>query len=379
MTNVLEGRLLLEAGLVHGQVVIEDGVIRSVLTDTASFERQSTRLDHDEILAPGFIDIQINGAFGKEFKTDIDAVEVVSDRLPQFGTTAFCATVTTIAKDSYRDHLAGLRVSASRARGARFLGFHLEGPALNPDKVGAQSADLLVSPEDLDIHEYLDSAVRIVTLAPELPGSRDFIDALIATDVRVGVGHSTIAYDELVELFDPAHMVIVHAFNAMSDLNSRKPGIIGAVLDRDDYYASVIADRIHVSDPSLRILWKAKVDKTKLIAITDGSAVTGLDVGTHTIGARTIEKRSDRAVLQGTETLVGSTLTLDVAVRNLKEVTGCTAAEALACVTHNPARFLGLEGEVGRLAVGARADIVVLTEDLRVQRTIVDGRTVWER
>ena len=376
---MLEGSLLLNTGVVHAQAKLDGDRIAAVTTDPTKFEEATDRLPDGHVLSPGFIDIQINGAFGKEFKTDTDAVARVAPRLPEFGTTAFCATVTTMALGNYQDHLASLRKTSRGVTGARFLGFHLEGPALNPAKVGAQSADLLVEPDELKLDGYLDEATRIVTLAPELPGSEDLIARLTGRGVRIGVGHSLIDYDALLGIFDPEHMVIVHAFNAMSDLNSRKPGVIGAALDRDDYWVSVIADRIHVSDPSLRILWKAKRDKSKIIGITDGSAVTGLPVGLHQIGSRSIEKREDRAVLEGTETLVGSTLTLDAAARNLRQVTGCTVAEALRCVSRNPAAFLGLEEEVGRIAPGAYADLVVLDENLRVQRTMVGGNIVWER
>jgi N-acetylglucosamine-6-phosphate deacetylase len=371
--------MLLDAGIAHGQVTVERDRIVAVTTEANDFEAATHTLEEGEVLSPGFVDIQINGAFGKEFKTDADAVGHIASRLPEFGTTAFCPTVTTMPRDKYREHLAALRVSSHDSPGSRFLGFHLEGPALNPSKVGAQSADLLVEPRDLALDEYLDEAVRIVTLAPELAGADSLISEFLGQDIRVGVGHSVIDYDGLTRVFQPDRMMIVHAFNAMADLNSRKPGVIGAALDCDDFWVSVIADRIHVSDPSLRILWKAKLDKSKLIGITDGSAVTGLPVGTHQIGTRSIEKREDRAVLEGTETLVGSTLTLDAAARNLRTVTGCGVADALRCVTQNPAVFLGREKEIGRIAPGAYADFALLDSDLYVRETIVGGETVWVR
>lgn len=377
--RTFEGRLLLDHGVVTGQITIEGSRITRVVTEPARFSAATDVLPKGHVLSPGFIDVQINGAFGREFKTDRDAVSHVSDRLPEFGTTAFCATVTTMRVDSYGTHLAQLVEDAGGANGARFLGFHLEGPALNAEKVGAQAANLLTLPADLVLDDYIDNSVRIVTLAPELDGAGKFIDDLVSRGVKVGVGHSMISYEDLVALFDPANMMIVHAYNAMADLNSRRPGVIGAALDRSDYYTSVIADRIHVSDPSLRILWNAKTDKSKLISITDGSAVTGLPVGIHRVGSRSIEKRVDRAVLEGTETLVGSTLTLDAAARNLRHVTQCTTAEALHCMTINPARFLGIDGEFGALIEGARADLVILDEDLVVQQTYVDGKLAWDR
>jgi N-acetylglucosamine-6-phosphate deacetylase len=376
---VIEGRMILTDAVVEGQVHLDGNVIEDVVTDHDKFKPASVRLAPNHALAPGFIDIQINGAFGKEFKSDRDAVSSISAGLPEFGTTAFCPTVTTMASDHYASWLDRLAADLSRADGAIPLGFHLEGPALNPAKAGAQNADWLKTPDELAATVYGRDDLRILTLAPELSGAWTLAAKLIERGVRVGVGHSLIEYDEMVSSFDPEHMVVVHAFNAMADLNSRKPGVIGAVLDRDDYYCSVIADRIHVSDPTLRILWKAKRDKSKIIGITDGSAVTGLGVGIHQIGSRSIEKREDRAVLEGTETLVGSTLTLDAAIRNLLTVTDCSVPEAVACVTRNPATLLGCGDTKGSIVRGADADLVTLDSSLRVVSTMIGGRTVWNK
>ena len=329
------------------------------------------------MIAPGFIDVQINGAFGKEFKSDTDAIPAVCRGLPKFGTTSFCPTVTTKPFSEYADHLEQLRALASGASGAKWIGFHLEGPFLNPGKVGAQAADLMMEPTGCDLSSYLSEDVRIVTLSPELSGGKEFISELIGRDLRVGVGHSLVSYEELIDVFDPERMMIVHVYNAMSDLNSRSPGVLGAALDRDDFYCSIIADGIHVSTPSVRVFWKCKQDKSKVMFITDGSAVAGLDEGVHQIGTRTIEKRADRAVLEGTETLVGSILTLNVAVRNMIEFTGCSVHEAIACASLNPARYLGISEVTGALREGLAADIAILDSNFDVTRTYVDGNQVW--
>ena len=163
-----------------------------------------------------------------------------------------------------------------------------------------------------------------MTLSPELTGAPALIAKLTSLGKRVGVGHTLASYDALIDIFNPDRMMVVHVFNAMADLNSREPGVIGAALDRDDFYCSIIMDRIHVSDPTARIFWKSKFDKSKVLCITDGAAVSGLDIGVYQIGSRSIEKRHDRAVLEGTDTLVGSTLTPNLAAKNLRDVTGCT-------------------------------------------------------
>lgn len=377
MTETIQGNLVLSDGVIPGQLVMRQGKIEKIIKCESSFLPDAQKVPNDHLIAPGFIDLQINGAFGKEFKSDVGAIRAVCQGLPKFGTTSFCPTVTTKPFSDYPMYLKQLKDIASDASGAKWIGFHLEGPFLNPGKVGAQAADLMMEPADCDLSSYLSEDVRIVTLSPELRGGREFISALLDRGVRIGVGHSLISYDELVEVFDPARMMIVHVYNAMSDLNSRKPGVLGAALDRDDFYCSIIADGIHVSTPSVRIFWKCKKDKSKVMFITDGSAVAGLDEGIHQIGTRSIEKRADRAVLEGTETLVGSILTLNVAVRNMIEFTGCSTHEAINCASLNPARYLGVSDAIGELREGLAADIAILDRNFDVVRTYVNGSLVW--
>ncbi|MCO6185201.1 N-acetylglucosamine-6-phosphate deacetylase [Rhizobium sp. L1K21] len=377
MTETIQGNLALPDRIVHGQVVIRDGRISKIIDTESSFVDGATRIPDDHLIAPGFIDVQINGAFGKEFKSDADAIPVVCQGLPKFGTTSFCPTVTTKPFLEYPSHLRQLKAAAAGAGGAKWIGFHLEGPFLNPGKVGAQAADLMMEPIDCDLSSYVNDDVRIVTFSPELDGGEQFIKDLVDRGLRVGVGHSLISYEDLVGVFDASRMMIVHVYNAMSDLNSRNPGVLGAALDRDDYFCSIIADGIHVSPPSVRVFWKCKQDKSKVMFITDGSAVAGLDEGIHQIGTRSIEKRPDRAVLEGTETLVGSILTLNVAVRNMIEFTGCPTYEAINCASRNPAQYLGLSEETGELREGLAADIAILDSDFNVTRTYVNGKQVW--
>lgn len=378
MTDIIEGTLALSDELKRGQVHIKDGLILEIRTDEKTFQSGADRFPDNHIICPGFIDIQINGAFGKEFKSDTDAIDVARRGLPKFGTTSFCPTVTTKPYSEYPEHLALLKSASMGGNGAKWIGFHLEGPFLNPGKVGAQAADLMKEPTGCELREYITDDVKIVTLSPELDGSKAFIGELLDRGIKVGVGHSLISYEDILDVFDPNNMMIVHVYNAMSDLNSRNPGVIGAALERDDYYCSIIADGIHVSPPSVRIFWKCKTDKSKVMFITDGSAVAGLDEGIHQIGTRSIEKRRDRAVLEGTETLVGSILTLNVAIRNMVKFTGCAIHDAVNCATRNPARYLGISDKTGELRTGLSADIAVLTPDFDVTHTFVDGKKVWE-
>lgn len=379
MREVIQGNLVLSDRVAVGQVTFKNGRIERVELDQTNFVTPTITTERGEIICPGFIDIQINGAFGKEFKSDTDGIREVAPKLPEFGVTSFCPTVTTMEFDRYRAHLSDLSKIGARSSGSRVLGLHLEGPFLNAKKVGAQSSSLLKMPEEVDQDLFLMPEIGIVTLAPELPGAVAFIDKLIKASKVVGIGHSTIGYDELLGIFKSDQMMIVHVFNAMSDLNSRNPGVVGAALNNDAYYCSIIADLVHVSPAVLNIFWKSKSDKSRIIAISDGSAVMGLSPGTYNIGARQIDRKDDRAVLHQTDTLVGSILTMDQAIRNIISVTGCNVHEAVNCVTRNPAKLLGRASDVGDIAVGCFADFVVLAEDLRVSRSYIGGHVSWSR
>jgi N-acetylglucosamine-6-phosphate deacetylase len=376
-TSVIEGWLVLPDRVDFGQLSIRDGRIAAVTFDRTNFVNADTIVDPQHFVSPGFIDLQINGAFGKEFKTDIDAINVVTEGLPQFGTTSICPTITTRDLASYPSHLTELKQHSKGHKGCKVLGFHLEGPFLNPKKVGAQNATLLKAPSECDYKTYAISDVTMVTLSPELAGATEFISALIADGKKVGVGHSLIEYDALTEVFDPQNMLIVHVFNAMEPLQSRSPGVVGAALDRNDYYVSIIADGVHLDPAVVRIVWKCKQDRRRLIAITDGSAVTGMPPGVHSIGSRRIAKLDDRAVLDGTSTLVGSILTQNIAARNLCAFTDCSISDAVNTVSLNPATFLGIENQIGQIKAGNAADLVIHDSNFEVLSTYVDGQVVW--
>jgi len=379
MTRVIEGKLVLPDEVVLGQIRIIEGEIATVTSAVADFVEPQLRVPPDQFISPGFIDLQINGAFGKEFKSDLDALDVVTKGLTRFGTTAICPTVTTRELTSYSEHLALLLRNHTGGTSTKVLGFHLEGPFLNAKKVGAQNPGLLKTPAQCDYSAYATKDVVIVTLSPELEGAPGFMQSLIADGKKVGIGHSMINYEELIKVFDSENMMIVHIFNAMDGLQARSPGVVGAALERDDYYVSIIADGIHVDPTVVRVVWKCKRDKRRLMCITDGSAVAGLPDGTHAIGTRRIQKMPDRAVLEGTSTLVGSILTQNVAARNLRAFTGCSMSEAVNAVSLNPATFLGQADRMGQIKARRAADLVVHDENFDVQQTYLDGQLVWSR
>lgn len=377
MKKIIEGNIIFPSEIIYGQIIISDDIIYEINLDEVSFAKADFKIEKTKFISPGFIDIQINGGFGKEFKTDEDALQIVSNNLYKFGTTSFCPTITTTDYRRYSIHSQKLLEKFSYKGQSKLIGFHYEGPMLNPEKAGAQNATILKQPNEINFEEYVNVFTKIVTLAPELNGSSEFISKLKEKKIKIGIGHSNISYEKLIEIFDENNMIIVHLFNAMPPLSSREPSIVGAALFNDNYYTSLIVDGIHLHPVTFNIIWNTKKNKNKIICITDGSAVAGLKEGTYKIGERTITKSIDRATLPN-GTLVGSILTLNVAVRNLIQFSNCKLNEAINTVSLNPATFLGLDNEIGQIKNGNKADLVILNSSYEVEKTFINGELIYD-
>lgn len=377
MKQIIEGNLILPTQVTYGQLVLDGEFISDIITEKKDFVSPSVIINPNFFLSPGFIDIQMNGAFGKEFKTDADAIEIISNKIYKFGITSFCPTVTTSEFSRYRNHVPSLIENYTNKGGTKFLGLHFEGPVLNPQKAGAQNASLLKAPNDLDLGLYLNPHVRIVTFAPELDGADELIFELQKRKIKIGFGHSTISYENVTEIFDEKNMMIVHLFNAMDGLASRAPGLVGAGMAKDNYYISLIPDGIHLHPETLNIVWKSKGNKQKIICVSDGSAVLGLEMGTYQIGERLIIKSENKATLPN-GALVGSVLTLNKAIKNLMSFCGASLSDAVNSVSLNPATYLGLENEIGQIKKGNKADLVVLDSNMDVKETFISGKSVYK-
>ena len=359
-------RLGVEAAVVGGQLVpgdvaVDDGVVTAVgLAGTGS-----------GIAAPGLVDLQVNGFAGVDFlATDAGGYAAVGEALLQTGVTAYLPTLITTPEPTL---VAALRAVPGGSRGARILGVHLEGPFISPNRLGAHSADARRDP-DTDLLERLLAAgpVRLATLAPELPGALDLIDALHARGITVSLGHSDATTAEAHAAFDRGVRTVTHVFNAMRPLRHRDPGIVGAALARPDVVVQAIVDGVHLDDDIVRILWR--VAPGRLALVSDATSATRLGDGTYTLGGAEIVV-SGGVPRRGDDLMAGSTLTLVDAVRNLVEA-GAPLAQALEAASSVPARALGSSNH-GRLAPGAPADVIVLDDALQVVRTLVAGETRW--
>jgi N-acetylglucosamine-6-phosphate deacetylase len=329
------------------------------------------------ILAPGFIDLQINGACGYDFTDDPSSIWPVGTHLPRYGVTAFLPTIITspLEKISAAQRVVSKSTTA-KYRGAIPLGLHIEGPFLNPKKKGAHNPDYLRSPDLSAIQDWSPtSGVRLVTLAPELPGALDLVAELSEKNVAVSAGHSTATYEEALAGFDAGIRYGTHLFNAMPSLHHRQPGLTVALLTDPRPSAGMIVDGIHAHPAVVDLAWQL-LGNTRLTLVTDAMAALGMPPGKHILGDfDVIVDQTSARLADGT--LAGSVLSLDTALQNLIAFTGCSLEEALPTVTTTPARLLGLANSRGQIAPGYTADLVLLTPELNVHTTIVKGKPVY--
>jgi N-acetylglucosamine-6-phosphate deacetylase len=329
------------------------------------------------LLTPGFIDLQFNGGFGHDFTADPTAIWPVAAQLPQYGVTAFLPTIITAPLE--KSALGRRIVTEGRPagyRGATPLGLHIEGPFLNPAKKGAHNPNYLRLPTLEAVADWSPhSGVRLATLAPELPGALEVIEALSSRGVLVSAGHSLATYDQAIAGFDAGVRYGTHLFNAMPSLLHRDPGLPGALLTDDRPTVGLIADGIHTHPAIVKLVWQA-LGPERLSLVTDAMAALGMPPGQHLLGDYVVTVDGETCRLAD-GTLAGSILSMDEALRNLLAFTGCTLEEALQTMTTTAARAIGLQHERGQIAPGYVADLVLLSPDLHVRGTIVDGELVY--
>ena len=360
-------------------VLLADGgkiIACGSLADVPQPPEAATIDGHGLSLAPGFIDLQFNGAFGHDFTAEPGSIWQVGQELPRYGVTAFLPTVITAPLERTAAAQEVLCTGAPDGyHGAQALGLHVEGPFLNPEKKGAHNPEYLRLP-DLDaIKDWSPrNGVRLVTLAPELAGAGDVIARLTERGVVVSAGHSTLGYEQAGAAFQLGVRCGTHLFNAMPPLNHRTPGLAGALLGNPNVGAGIIVDGLHVHPAMVALAWRLKGGRG-LFLVTDAMAAAGMPPGTYQLGGLTVHVDGVSACLDD-GTLAGSLLSMDVALRNLIAFTGCSPAEALPALTRVPADLLAMP-EKGRLLAGCDADLVLLSADLQVQGTIVAGELVY--
>jgi N-acetylglucosamine-6-phosphate deacetylase len=360
-------------------LIVEDGAIIDVKQRSAiEMPAGSRRLDFpDLILAPGFIDIHIHGGAGHDvMEADDAALAGIETQLLRHGVTAYLPTTVTAPDGRTVQALEHLGKSAQRSESrsrALPLGIHLEGPFISHAKRGVHPPENLIQPSPGALERYWQASqgtIRMMTIAPELPGAVETIRHARTLGVHSSLGHSNAAYAEAQAGIAAGADHATHTFNAMRPFDHREPGILGAVLDNDGLSADIIADGIHVDPSTLRLFLRAKGDD-QAILITDAISATGMPDGTYRLGDLEVKVSGERCESSGK--LAGSVLTLDRAVRNVMSFAQWPLERAVKLASLNPARLLGITGERGLVAPGRRADLVLLTAQGRVVHTIIAG------
>lgn len=361
-----------------GRLLIAEGRILAVGTpEQVSAPAGTPVLDaQDLIVTPGWLELQINGGFGFDFTENPTTIWEVARQLPRYGVTAFLPTIVTSPLSQVEAALETWQAGPPPDfRGATPLGWHIEGPFLNPGRKGAHNPAYLQLPNPSAVEGWRpDQGVRLVTLAPELPGAEAVIHYLVSQGVRVSAGHSLATYEQALHAFSLGVTYGTHLFNAMPPLEHRAPGLAGALLTHPDLTVGLIADGIHVHPAMVALAWRAK-GPHRLTLVTDAMAALGMPPGEYRLGD--LEVRVDATSVRLPDgTLAGSLLSLDTAMRNLMAFSGCTLAEALCTVTSTPAAVLGLEDR-GYLRPGYRADLVLLSVTHEVVITLIGGEPVF--
>jgi N-acetylglucosamine-6-phosphate deacetylase len=349
---------LVDGVLVPGDVEVEDGRIAGVGLGGAG---------GSGIAAPGFVDLHVHGFAGVDFATaDAAGYRRAGEALLESGVTAFQPTFITAPE---AELVASLRELPPGDVGARVLGAHLEGPFMSPARLGMHPAAARRDP-DLALLERLLAAGRVthMTLAPELDGAGELVDLLVARGVTVACGHTDATAPEAHAAFDRGATHVTHLFNAMRPFAHRDPGVAGAALARDDVTVELILDGNHLADDAVRVAWRAAAGR--VVLVTDALAAAGVGDGRWHLGAVEVEVRDGVARMEG-GVLAGSVLTMPAAIRNLVRA-GASLEQALDAAARVPAR-VARRADLGSLAPGAAADVVVLADDLSIRRVLVGG------
>nr|XP_044250507.1 N-acetylglucosamine-6-phosphate deacetylase [Drosophila takahashii] len=387
--------------LVRGHRIIQEDLWvrngRIVNPEPVFFEEQvksHRRIDcGGAIIAPGYIDLQINGGYGVDFSYDTETIEegvaTVARGLVKSGVTSFCPTLVTSPNDSYHTILP--RIPSEVPKGAGILGIHAEGPFINPQKKGAHPENCIQTIDKVSIFVTLQGLgtleatygslerLKIITLAPEKVTDREVIGQLVDRGITVALGHSMASLSDGERAVQQGASLITHLFNAMLPFHHRDPGLVGllasdAVPRGRTVYFGIIADGVHTHPAALRIAYRTHPQG--LILVTDAISALGLEEGVHHIGQLPLQVKQGKAFIAGTETLCGSIAPMDECVRIFQKATDCSVVYAIEAATLHPAQCLKIEDRKGTLDFGSDADFILLDDRLQVLSTWIAGTCV---
>ena len=373
--------------IVNGKIILPDSIVegRALLFDEKIAGLSETVPEGAEIIdakgryvAPGLVDIHIHGYLGEDTSDgSVEGIRKMAEGIVKNGVTAWLPTTMTVSYDDLRHAFDAVRVlmdKKNNPKGAQIMGVHAEGPFINPSKKGAQAVEYIRPADALFLIENSD-VIRIVTIAPEMPGALDCIrEVTEKTSILVSMGHTAANYETAKAGIEAGVRHATHLFNAMTPLNHRDPGVVGASLADDRVSTELIADTFHISPDLFGLVAKVKGDN--LILITDCTRAGGLEDGEYTLGGQPIFVKGIECRLAD-GTIAGSVLKLNNAIRNMRDHTSLPLEQIVRMASINAARCIGLDKTKGSLEAGKDADIILADENFAVSETIIAGETVW--
>lgn len=377
MKCIINGRIVLPDCVVSDYAIIFDEKIRAIVPineiNTEDYEVIDAK---GNLVAPGLVDIHIHGYLGEDASDgSAEGLKLMAKGIAKNGVTSWCPTTMTIAKDEILKAFETARsVKAEKqCYGAKILGINCEGPFINPSKKGAQPEEHILPPDGDFIIENAD-ILKLFTVAPEMDGALECIQKVYEDGrVLVSMGHTGASYEEANAGIQAGVRHTTHLFNAMTALQHRNPGVVGAALSDDKVSCELIADTFHVNPGLYKLVAKAKGDK--LCLITDCMRAGGMEDGDYTLGGQHVIKTGIQCLLED-GTIAGSVLKLNEAVRNFYNHTELSLSEVFVCASLNPAKAVGEADRIGSLEVGKCADMIICDDEINVITTIIEGKEV---
>lgn len=369
--------------LMQHALVVENDIIKAIVPENMAAHHLPAKeiiFPRDHYLIPGFIDLHVHGAAGFDVMDGTEeALEGISKALAAEGVTSFLATTMTASDEQIEKVLTLIPEIQTRVHHAAILGIHLEGPFISPLKMGAQMQGKERFPDIKLMSRWQSLAkntIKVVTLAPELPGALPFITTFSSQGVVMSIGHTNATFAQTNAGIEAGCSQATHLFNAMRPLHQREPGTVGAILLNNQVGAELIVDGEHLHPAIVELAYRLK-GHDHLCLVTDAIRAKCMGDGAYELGGHTVTVRKGKAILKD-DTLAGSTLRMPQAIKNMMNFSHCSLGEAINFGSLNPARILKIDDRKGSIEVSKDADLVVLNPELSVKLTMRGGKTIFK-
>lgn len=375
MKCIVNGKIVLKSEILENKVLVFNEKILDIVDEIPKgYEVIDAK---DQYVSPGLIDIHIHGNLGKDtMDATKESIETISKSIARHGVTGFLPTTMTMDQESVYNALEEIKQAMNRRlNGAQVLGAHLEGPFINSDYKGAQNEKYIMDASYDFIEKYKES-IKVITYAPEQDINFEFTKKIKAnTDIVLSIGHSKANFKQAKEAINLGVTNITHMFNAMTGLNHRDQGVVGAAFT-SEVYCEIIADKIHITKDLFQFIVDSK-GKDKVILITDSIEAGGLDDGIYSLGGQKVIVKDYQARLEN-GALAGSVMALNKMMYNFLNNTNLEINEVVKLASLNPAKLLGVDNKKGSLEIGKDADIAIFDKDLNCCMTIADGNIIFK-